>query len=97
MPGWLKTTLLAAGLLIGAAFLAEPVLAVRRRRQAVSRAVTGAAAAGAGGTGSPATAAGPGQAGLPVPCLRRSRPGRRMGRLPRAGPASWWLITPGWW
>jgi LysM repeat protein len=34
MPGWLKTLLLAAGLLIGAAFLVEPILAVRRRRAA---------------------------------------------------------------
>ena len=34
MPRWLKTVLLAAGLLIGAAFLAEPVLVLRRRRQA---------------------------------------------------------------
>jgi LysM repeat protein len=33
MPGWLKTTLLAAGLLIAAAFVTEPVLAARRRRQ----------------------------------------------------------------
>jgi len=31
MPRWLKTVLLAAGLLIGAAFLAEPVLVLRRR------------------------------------------------------------------
>ena len=34
MPSWLTTVLLAAGLLIGAAFVAEPVLAVRRRRAA---------------------------------------------------------------
>jgi 3D (Asp-Asp-Asp) domain-containing protein len=38
MPGWLRITLLAAGLLIGAAFLAELVLAIaRRRRQAMAR------------------------------------------------------------
>jgi LysM repeat protein len=37
MPQWLKTMLLAAGLLIVAAFLAEPVLVIRRRR---SRAAT---------------------------------------------------------
>ena len=34
MPRWLKTVLEAAGLLIGAAFLAEPVLVLRRRRAA---------------------------------------------------------------
>jgi LysM repeat protein len=40
MPQWLKTTLLAAGLVVGAAFLAEPVLLVlrRRRRRASARA-----------------------------------------------------------
>jgi hypothetical protein len=38
MPRWLKTVLLAAGLLVGAAFLAEPVLLLRRRRQAAARA-----------------------------------------------------------
>jgi LysM repeat protein len=37
MPGWLRIMLLAAGLLIGAAFLAELVLAIaRRRRQSVA-------------------------------------------------------------
>jgi hypothetical protein len=40
MPQWLKALLLAAGLVIGAVFLAGPVLAVRRRRQpAAGRAV----------------------------------------------------------
>jgi LysM repeat protein len=40
MPQWLKTTLLAAGLVVGAAFLAEPVLLIlrRRRRRASARA-----------------------------------------------------------
>ena len=33
MPQWLKTMLLAVGLLVLAAFLVEPVLVVRRRRQ----------------------------------------------------------------
>ena len=33
LPSWLKIVLLAAGLIVAAAFLAEPVLAVRRRRQ----------------------------------------------------------------
>jgi 3D (Asp-Asp-Asp) domain-containing protein len=38
MPGWLRIMLLAAGLLIAAAFLAELVLVIaRRRRQAVAR------------------------------------------------------------
>ena len=40
MPQWLKTMLLAAGLVVGTAFLAEPVLLVlrRRRRRASARA-----------------------------------------------------------
>ena len=38
MPRWLKTTLLAAGLVVGTAFLVEPVLLVRRRRRASARA-----------------------------------------------------------
>lgn len=40
MPQWLKTMLLAAGLVVGAAFLAEPVLLVfrHRRRRASARA-----------------------------------------------------------
>jgi len=40
MPRWLKTTLLAAGMVVGAAFLAEPVLLVLRRlrRRASARA-----------------------------------------------------------
>jgi LysM repeat protein len=42
MPRWLKTTLLAAGLVVGAAFLAEPVLLVLRRRR--RRAAASAAA-----------------------------------------------------
>ena len=33
MPQWLRIMLLAAGLLIGAAFLAELVLAIARRRR----------------------------------------------------------------
>jgi LysM repeat protein len=51
MPGWLRTTLLAVGLLIAAAFVTEPVLAARRRRH---RAQTPAAA---GRTGPPETGA----------------------------------------
>ena len=38
MPQWLKTMLLAAGLVVGVAFLAEPVLLVLRRRRASARA-----------------------------------------------------------
>ena len=38
MPRWLKTTLLAAALVVGTAFLVEPVLLVRRRRRASARA-----------------------------------------------------------
>lgn len=36
MPSWLTILLLAAGLLIGAAFLAEPVLVIRGRRRQVN-------------------------------------------------------------
>jgi LysM repeat protein len=49
MPRWLKTVLVAAGLLIGAAFLAEPVLVLRRRRrQAAGRLRSAASGEGAG-------------------------------------------------
>jgi LysM repeat protein len=48
VPSWLKILLLAAGLLIGAAFLAEPALVIRRRRR---RAATSAAAGTAPGPG----------------------------------------------
>ena len=49
MPRWLKTVLAAAGLLIGVAFLAEPVLVLRRRRrQAAARLRAAAAGEGAG-------------------------------------------------
>ena len=96
MPSWLKTVLLAAGLLIGAAFVAEPVLAVRRRRRAASPGRTGAAAAGAGPARAarPLPLAGPGR--LADPACGGPGPAA-VGRLPRAGPASWWLITTGWW
>src|SRR6266516_420823 len=63
MPQWLKTMLLAVGLLILAAFLAEPVLVVRRRRwQAAVRALP------------PRTAVKPGTAepGQAVPGPRRA-------------------------
>src|SRR5207248_11083564 len=49
MPQWLKTLLVAAGLLPGAAFLGGPVLLARRRRQAATRAARpGNAGAGRG-------------------------------------------------
>jgi len=67
MPQWLKTMLLAVGLLILAAFLAEPVLVVRRRRQqAAVRALP------------PRTAVQPGKAAEPgtaVPGPRTAVPG----------------------
>jgi LysM repeat protein len=62
MPQWLKTMLLAAGLLTGAAFLAEPALVIRRRRRADARAATGAAAR----PGQTGAAAGPGQVRTPA-------------------------------
>ena len=57
-PAWLKAVLLAAGLLIGAAFLAEPtllLLARRRRRQAAARAAQPVAAGPPPGAGRPGT------------------------------------------
>jgi len=48
MPQWLKTMLLAAALLIGAAFLAEPVLVLRRRRRQAADRAAGLRMAGSG-------------------------------------------------
>ena len=59
MPGWLKTTLLAAGLLILVAFVTEPLLLARRRRQ---HQVPAAAAAQPGTSGSPGGPSGAGAA-----------------------------------
>jgi LysM repeat protein len=71
MPGWLKTMLLAAGLLVGAAFLAEPVLAVRRRR----RAAAGTAAGAGESPGSGVPAAAPGESpGSGVPAAGPAQP-----------------------
>jgi LysM repeat protein len=58
MPSWLTSLLLAAGLIIGVAFLAEPVLLIRRRRRRATR-VARLAQAGA--------AAPPVQAGAAAP------------------------------
>ena len=90
MPSWLKILLLAAGLLIGAAFLAEPVLVFRRRRRAATRA---AATHGP----PPGLRLARASRRFPARLPPRSRPSaRRLSRLPRAGPASSWPITPGW-
>ena len=48
MPQWLKVMLLAVGLLVGAAFLAEPVLALRRRRRQAAARAAGLRMAGSG-------------------------------------------------
>jgi LysM repeat protein len=48
MPQWLKTMLLAAGLFIGAAFLAGPVLVFRRRRRQAAARAAGLRTAGQG-------------------------------------------------
>ncbi len=69
LPSWLKILLLAVGLLIGAAFLAEPVLLIRRRRRAATRVAATRAATG--------TAAGPGQppvSGTPPAAVPAQRP-----------------------
>ena len=83
MPSWLTTVLLAAGLLIGAAFAAEPVLAVRRRRAAARAArATAAGAAPAGAAPAGAALAVPGQAGSgqavsgPAPVRRQAAGGK---------------------
>jgi LysM repeat protein len=72
MPSWLKILLLAAGLLIGAAFLAEPMLVFRRRRRAATRAAatrpaTGTVTGTAGGPGQPPVS---GTLTAPVPAQR---------------------------
>jgi LysM repeat protein len=48
MPQWLKIVLLAAGLLILAAFVTEPLLVIRRRRRAPAQAALRLCPAGAG-------------------------------------------------
>ena len=53
MPRWLKTVLAAAGLLIGAAFLAEPVLVLRRRRRQAAARLRPAAPGQGAGSGRP--------------------------------------------
>ncbi len=84
MPQWLKAVLLAAGLVMGAAFLAEPMLVIRRRRRrrAAARAATGAATADgtAAGPGKPSAAATPPAAGL-VPAPRAGTPAARGTRI----------------
>jgi LysM repeat protein len=77
MPQWLKTMLLAVGLLILAAFLAEPVLVVRRRRQAAGRALPPRTAVQPGKAAEPAKAepAKVAEAAKAVPGLRRAVPG----------------------
>ena len=72
MPGWLTTTLLAVGLLIAAAFVTEPVLAARRRRQAPAAQT----AATAGPTGPAGAARSPARSRVPP-----ARPGPP--RVPR--------------
>jgi LysM repeat protein len=51
MPEWLKTMLLAVGLLILVAFLVEPVLVARRRRQQAAVQEAQAVQSGPGGSG----------------------------------------------
>jgi LysM repeat protein len=82
MPRWLKTMLLAVGLLILAAFLAEPVLVVRRRRQqAAVRALPprtavqpGKAAEPGQAVPGPRTAVSGPYAAVPRPCTAVSKP-----------------------
>ena len=71
MPRWLTTVLLVAGLLTGAAFLAEPVLLYRRRRAAAGAAGPGMAGPGQG----PGSGQGPGFEGQ-GPGAGRLAPGK---------------------
>jgi hypothetical protein len=82
MPSWLKILLLAAGLLIGAAFLAEPVLVFRRRRR---RAATRAAATGTAAGAVTGTAGGPGRPPVPVAPPAAVPARRPAAGLPAAG------------
>ena len=97
MPAWLKILLLAAGLLIGAAFLAEPALVFRRRRRAATRVAATRAATGVAATRAATrtaagtvtgtvtgTEAGPGQSVSGTP----PAPARRPAELPAAGSTS---------
>ena len=69
MPGWLKTMLVALGLLILVALVTEPVLAALRRRQKT------ALQAGPATAASPAGRCGPARPGSCArPRLRRARP-----------------------
>jgi hypothetical protein len=70
MPQWLKTMLLAVGLLVLTAFLAEPVLVVRRRRQQAAVRTLPSRSAVRPGTAVP----GPGEA---VPEPSKAVPGPR--------------------
>ena len=89
MPQWLKTMLLAVGLLILAAFLAEPVLVVRRRRQqAAVRALPPRSAVQPGNAvpeSGEAAVPEPGKA-IPGPCT--AVPGPRTAG-PGQGPGCW--------
>jgi len=82
MPSWLKILLLAAGLLTGAAFLAEPVLVFRRRRR---RAATRAAATGTAAGAVTGTAGGPGRPPVPVAPPAAVPARRPAAGLPAAG------------
>jgi LysM repeat protein len=81
MPQWLKTMLLAVGLLVLAAFLVEPVLLVRRRRQqAAVRALPPRTAVQPGNTvPEPGRAVPKPRTAVPGPCAAVSGP-------PTAGP-----------
>jgi hypothetical protein len=75
MPRWLKTMLLAVGLLILAAFLAEPVLVVRRRRQqAAVRALPPRTAVQPGKAAEPGQAVPGPRTAVPRPCTAVSKP-----------------------
>ena len=82
MPQWLKTVLLAVGLLILVAFLVEPVLVARRRRQRAAVQEAQAVQSGPEGSGRwPGTASVQGAESAPVPELRPGPPSAEKGRI----------------
>jgi hypothetical protein len=89
MPQWLKTMLLAVGVLVLAAFLAEPVLVVRRRRRQAAVRAHPSGPADQPGNAAPE----PGEAPIPGPRMAVSGPCAAVSGPRAAGPGQ----GPGCW